>query len=69
MDNPEFYTTEEGGIYRRWSPMIRGIKVHSVFFPDGRIFDATIGWRDNEDIEDIRKRYAEAQAELTTMDA
>jgi hypothetical protein len=67
MENPEFYTTEEGGIYRKWSPRIRGITVHSVFFPDGKVFDAWAGWRE-DDIERIRKAYAAAQDHLTTMD-
>jgi hypothetical protein len=64
--DPEFYITEEGGLYHKWSPHIRGIVVHSLFFPDGSVWDSYVGW-DQLDIEIVRERYRLAQERVGTM--
>jgi len=60
LDDPEFYTREEGGTFRKWEPRIRGIVVYSLCFPDGRQWDSYLGWTVC-DIEAIRKHYDAAK--------
>lgn len=66
-EDPEFYITEEGGLYHKWEPRIRGISVLALFFPDNSVFDAVLGWREVP-IEDVRAAYERAQKTVRTMD-
>jgi hypothetical protein len=65
--NPIYYTTEEGGTYRKWEPHIGGIKVHSIFFANGNVWDAWNGWCQC-DFAEVHAAYENAQQRLTTMD-
>ena len=67
MEEPEFYVTEEGGLYRKWEPRIRGISVFALFFPSGKVWDAYLGWRELP-IQEVRDAYERAQQTVRDKD-
>lgn len=67
MELPVFYITEEGGLYHKWEPRIRGIKVFALFFADGSVFDSYVGWR-TVDFSEVKAAYERAQERVGTMD-